>query len=59
MINNISRTLAYISSIMTLKQGDIISTGTPSGIGGMKTGDVIEIYVESVGSLINPVIDEK
>jgi len=49
--------VAYISAIMTLEPGDIISTGTPSGIGGLKAGDTVTIRVEGVGELTNPVVD--
>ncbi len=47
--------VAYISAIMTLEPGDIISTGTPSGIGGLEAGDEVTIKVEGVGELTNPV----
>ena len=47
--------LAFISSIMTLLPGDIISTGTPSGIGPLLPGDRVTITVEGVGALTNPV----
>jgi 2-keto-4-pentenoate hydratase/2-oxohepta-3-ene-1,7-dioic acid hydratase in catechol pathway len=40
---------------MTLCPGDIIATGTPSGIGPMKRGDVVEVRIEGVGSLSNRV----
>lgn len=45
----------FISSVMTLLPGDIISTGTPSGIGPIKPGDSVTIHVEGVGALTNPV----
>jgi len=45
----------FISSVMTLLPGDIIATGTPSGIGPIVPGDVVTIRVESVGELTNPV----
>ena len=47
--------IAYISANMTLLPGDIISTGTPSGIGPLNVGDTITIKVEGVGELTNPV----
>ncbi|MFZ5980761.1 MAG: fumarylacetoacetate hydrolase family protein [Candidatus Zixiibacteriota bacterium] len=53
MIFNIPFLISYISSVMTLNPGDLISTGTPSGIAPMKPGDVIEVKVEGIGSLIN------
>lgn len=45
----------FISSVMTLLPGDIIATGTPSGIGPIVPGDVVTIRVESIGELTNPV----
>jgi 2-keto-4-pentenoate hydratase/2-oxohepta-3-ene-1,7-dioic acid hydratase in catechol pathway len=47
--------LSFVSSIMKLNPGDIIATGTPSGVGPMKDGDIIEIEVEGIGVLKNPV----
>lgn len=47
--------VSFISRIMTLLPGDVISTGTPSGVGAMKPGDTIKIEIEKIGSLINPV----
>lgn len=47
--------IAYISANMTLLPGDIISTGTPSGIGPLKAGDTVTIKVEGVGELTNRV----
>ncbi len=49
--------VAFISSVMTLLPGDIISTGTPAGIGPLAPGDVVRIRVEGVGDLENPVTD--
>jgi len=53
MIFNIPFLISYISSVMTLFPGDLISTGTPSGIAPMKSGDTIEVRVEGIGSLVN------
>jgi 2-keto-4-pentenoate hydratase/2-oxohepta-3-ene-1,7-dioic acid hydratase in catechol pathway len=50
--------IRYISQAMTLVPGDLIATGTPKGVGPVVAGDVIEISVEGVGALRNPVIDE-
>jgi 2-keto-4-pentenoate hydratase/2-oxohepta-3-ene-1,7-dioic acid hydratase in catechol pathway len=47
--------VSYVSKVMTLNPGDIIMTGTPHGVGPMKEGDVIEVDVEGVGVLSNPV----
>jgi 2-keto-4-pentenoate hydratase/2-oxohepta-3-ene-1,7-dioic acid hydratase in catechol pathway len=41
---------------MTLLPGDIISTGTPAGIGPIKPGDSVTVHVEGVGALTNPVV---
>jgi 2-keto-4-pentenoate hydratase/2-oxohepta-3-ene-1,7-dioic acid hydratase in catechol pathway len=51
--------IAYISAIMTLEPGDVISTGTPSGIAGLQAGDTVTIRVEGVGELTNPVVDRE
>jgi len=47
--------LASISACMTLEPGDVVSTGTPSGVGAIHAGDLVEIEVEGVGILSNPV----
>ena len=53
MIFKIPELISYVSSVMTLLPGDIISTGTPAGIAPMKPGDRIEVRVEGIGSLVN------
>ena len=45
--------VSFISKIMTLLPGDIISTGTPPGVGPMKAGDLIEVEIEGIGKLKN------
>ena len=45
--------VAYLSAVMTLEPGDIIMTGTPSGISPMKAGDEIVVEIEGIGSLVN------
>jgi 2-keto-4-pentenoate hydratase/2-oxohepta-3-ene-1,7-dioic acid hydratase in catechol pathway len=45
--------VSFVSKVMTLQPGDIISTGTPPGVGEMKPGDVIEIEIEGIGKLRN------
>jgi 2-keto-4-pentenoate hydratase/2-oxohepta-3-ene-1,7-dioic acid hydratase in catechol pathway len=47
--------IAYIASIMTLEPGDVVLTGTPSGIGPLAAGDVVEVEVEGIGVLRSPV----
>jgi len=53
MIFDIPYLISYISAVMTLLPGDLISTGTPSGIAPMKSGDTIEVRVEGIGTLKN------
>lgn len=62
MIHSIPRQIAYISSFLPLNPGDVIVTGTPGGVGAkrnppvfMKDGDIVEIEVDAVGILKNPV----
>jgi 2-keto-4-pentenoate hydratase/2-oxohepta-3-ene-1,7-dioic acid hydratase in catechol pathway len=50
--------IRYISQVMTLNPGDLIATGTPKGVGPVIAGDVVEVSVEGVGTLRNPVADE-
>jgi 2-keto-4-pentenoate hydratase/2-oxohepta-3-ene-1,7-dioic acid hydratase in catechol pathway len=47
--------VSFISSIMTLLPGDVITTGTPSGVGPMQRGDTIEVVIEGIGKLSNVV----
>lgn len=49
----------YISTVMTLEPGDLIPTGTPSGISPMNPGDVVEVELDTVGTLKNTVIKSK
>lgn len=55
MIFSIAEVFEFISGIMTLKPGDVIITGTPSGVGPMKDGDQIKISIEGIGELHNSV----
>jgi 2-keto-4-pentenoate hydratase/2-oxohepta-3-ene-1,7-dioic acid hydratase in catechol pathway len=56
LIFPVAELIAFISGVMTLLPGDIISTGTPSGIGPLAGGDVVTIRVAGVGDLVNPVV---
>ncbi len=65
MIFNCYEQIAYLSQAMTLEPGDVISTGTPSGVGVkmkprgyLKPGQVVRIEIEGIGQLQNPVINE-
>lgn len=49
--------VSFISQVMTLYPGDVVSTGTPPGIGPMQCSDVIEIDIEGIGRLMNRVIN--
>lgn len=55
LIFTIDDLVAYISSIMTLLPGDVIATGTPSGIGEIKPGDRFKVRIDGIGELGNPV----
>jgi 2-keto-4-pentenoate hydratase/2-oxohepta-3-ene-1,7-dioic acid hydratase in catechol pathway len=55
LIFPVRRLIEFISAVMTLLPGDIITTGTPSGIGPLAAGDRVTIKVEGVGELTNPV----
>lgn len=55
-IFRVEELISFISSVMTLHPGDIITTGTPAGIGSLKAGDTIEIEIEGIGILRNNVI---
>jgi len=66
MIFSVAETIAHISQLMTLEPGDIIATGTPGGVGFkrpspifLQEGDVVEVEVEKIGILRNPVIRNK
>lgn len=58
MIFAIPQIVAFISKNFTLMPSDIIATGTPSGVGQIRHGDEVEIEIEHIGILRNPVIDE-
>jgi len=55
MVFKIPRLIAHITRYLTLLPGDVIFTGTPPGIGPMKAGDTVEIEIEGIGVLRNPV----
>lgn len=55
MIFSVGECIEYLSSIMTLEPGDLIFTGTPSGVGPIHDQDVVEVEVEGIGVLRNPV----
>ena len=55
MVFNVGALIAYISSIMTLQPSDLIFTGTPAGVGILEDGDVVEVEIEGLAKLSNPV----
>jgi 2-keto-4-pentenoate hydratase/2-oxohepta-3-ene-1,7-dioic acid hydratase in catechol pathway len=55
MIFPIPRLISFISGVMTLHAGDLISTGTPAGVGPLADGDSVEIEIEGIGILVNHV----
>lgn len=57
MVFSVSTIIAFISSVMTLEPGDIIFTGTPAGVGALTDGDVVDVDIEGLGVLSNPVKD--
>ncbi len=59
LVFGLARLVAFVSSVMTLEPGDVISTGTPAGVGPLVAGDVVAVEVEGVGVLENPVVDER
>jgi 2-keto-4-pentenoate hydratase/2-oxohepta-3-ene-1,7-dioic acid hydratase in catechol pathway len=65
MIYNIYEQIAYLSTVMTLEPGDLIASGTPSGVGAamdppsfLKVGDVMRVVIDGVGYIQNQVIPE-
>ena len=55
MVFSIPSLLAYISHIMTLEPGDLVATGTPSGVGPLVSGDAVEVEIEGISRVTNPV----
>ncbi|MEY3999917.1 MAG: hypothetical protein RLZZ626_272 [Actinomycetota bacterium] len=55
MIHDVPRIIEHVSQVMTLLPGDIILTGTPAGIGPIEASQVVEVSIEGIGELTNPV----
>ena len=65
MDHKIEKLIEYISTVYTLRPGDVISTGTPGGVGSrrdpqiwMKEGDTIEVEISGIGKLVNTIENE-
>ncbi len=59
MVFAIPTLLQYISAIMTLEPGDLVATGTPAGVGPLSEGDVVEVELEGISRIRNPVQAER
>ena len=57
MVFSVEFLIKYISRQMTLLPGDVIATGTPSGVSRLQNGDVCEVEIEGIGTLSNPVVN--
>lgn len=55
MAFSIPMLLSYVSHVMTLEAGDVVATGTPAGVGPLKDGDVVEVEIEGLSKVSNPV----
>lgn len=56
LLHDVPALVSFVSGIMTLEPGDVIATGTPAGVAPIRPGDVVEIEVEGIGVLVNPVM---
>jgi 2-keto-4-pentenoate hydratase/2-oxohepta-3-ene-1,7-dioic acid hydratase in catechol pathway len=56
MIFDVPTLVSFISGVMTLLPGDIVLTGTPSGVGELRPGDTVEVRIEGIGSLSSRVV---
>ncbi len=59
LVFGVAQLVAFVSGVMTLQPGDVIATGTPMGVGPLVAGDRVEVWVEGIGCLANPVIDRE
>ena len=56
MVFTVRQLVSYVSGFMALEAGDLISTGTPAGVGNLSVGDLVEVEIEGIGVLRNPVV---
>lgn len=59
LVHSVPRILAFVSSIMTLRPGDVIATGTPAGMRPVEPGDEVEVSIAGIGTLRNPVVADQ
>lgn len=57
MIFSTAELISFVSHVMTLEPGDVIITGTPSGVAPLHSGDTVEVQIEGIGSLVNTVVE--
>ena len=55
MVFGVATLIEYVTRFMTLLPGDVLITGTPEGVGRLSTGDRVEVAIEGIGTLANPV----
>ncbi|MEZ5175781.1 MAG: fumarylacetoacetate hydrolase family protein [Acidimicrobiia bacterium] len=55
LVFDVGQIVEFVTSVMTLLPGDVILTGTPAGVGPIEAGDRVEVEIEGIGTLMNPV----
>ena len=56
LVHDVPDVLAWITGFMTLLPGDVVLTGTPAGVGPLAAGSSVDVVVEGIGTLTNPVL---
>lgn len=59
LVFGVGELIAYCSAFATLLPGDVILTGSPSGVGPLRDGDTVEVEIDGVGTLVNPVVHDQ
>lgn len=57
MVHSVAKIVSWVSAVMTLLPGDVILTGTPAGIGPLRAGDVVDVTITGIGSLVNSAVE--
>ena len=57
LVFGVAELISFVSRVMTLLPGDVVLTGTPAGVGPIVEGDRVEVEIEGIGVLLNPVVD--